>query len=194
MSSFCLKCGENTKSISPLVSKAIHGGTIILSKSAVCNTKKARFLRKKQETKVLLNNLGIRALSSKIPIFRDVLIFVQLRCRFLLAGDNFMPEMHLKQPHFTYRACGSVTKNKERILKFKKPGATKYIYRNDLDKACFPHDMAYGDSRDLAKRTAADKVLTNKAFNIGKDKKYYGYQRGLSSMVYKLFDKKTAGN
>ena len=72
MLSSCLKCGENTKSISPLVSKAINGGTIILSKCAVCNTKKARFI-KKQETKGLFSNLGIRTLLSKIPILRDLL-------------------------------------------------------------------------------------------------------------------------
>ena len=71
--------------------------------------------------------------------------------KFLLAGDKFMPEMHLKQPGFTYSACGPFTKNKERIQKFKKTGDTKYIYRNDIDKACFQHDMEYGDFEDLAK-------------------------------------------
>ena len=72
MLSYCLKCGENTKSISPLVSKTINGRTIILSKCAVCNNKKARFI-KKQEAKGLLSNLGIRTLLSKIAILRDVL-------------------------------------------------------------------------------------------------------------------------
>ena len=79
--------------------------------------------------------------------------------KFLLAGDKFMPKMHLKQPRFTYSACGPFTKNKERIQKFKETG----------------------DS---------DKVLRNKAFNIAKNLKYDGCQRGLASMVYKLFDKK----
>ena len=113
--------------------------------------------------------------------------------KFLLAGDKFMPEMHLKQPGFTYSACGPFTKNKEIIQKFKETGDTKYIYRNELNKACFQHDMAYGYFKDLTKRTAADKVLRDKAFNITKDPKYDGYQRGLASMVYKFFDKKTAG-
>ena len=54
--------------------------------------------------------------------------------------------------------------------------------------------MAYGDFKDLAKRTAADKVLRKKVFNIAKDLKYDGYQRGLASMVYKFFDKKTKGS
>ena len=100
-----------------------------------------------------------------------------------------MPEMHLKQPQFTYNACGPFTKNKERIQKFKETGDIKYIYRNELDKACFQHDMAYGDFKDLARRTASDKVLRDKAFNIAKNPKYDGYQRGLASMVYKFFDK-----
>ena len=87
-----------------------------------------------------------------------------------------MPEMHLKQPGFTYSACGSFTKNKERIQKFKETGDTSYIYKNELDKACFQHDMAYGDFKDLARRTASDKVLRDKAFNIAKNRKYDGYQ------------------
>ena len=107
---------------------------------------------------------------------------------FLLAGDKFMPEMHLKQPGFTYSACGPFTKNKERMQKFKQTGDSRYIYKNELDKACFHPDMAYGDFKDLTKRTAADKVLKNKAFNIAKDPKYDGYQRGLASMVYTFFD------
>ena len=113
--------------------------------------------------------------------------------KYLLAGDKFMPKMHLKQSRFTYSACGPFTKKIERIQEFKETGDTKYIYRNELDKDCFQYDMAYGDFNDLAKRTAADKVLRNKAFNIAKDPKYDGYQRGLASMVYKFFDKKTTG-
>ena len=73
--------------------------------------------------------------------------------KFLLAEDNFMPEMHLRQPGFTYGACGPFTKNKERIQKFKETGDSRYIYQNELDKACFQYDMAYGDFKDLARRT-----------------------------------------
>ena len=83
---------------------------------------------------------------------------------FLVAGDKFMPEMYLTQPGFTYRACEPFTKNKERIQKFKETGDTSYIYKNELDKACFQHDMAYGDFKDIARRTASDKVLRDKAF------------------------------
>ena len=103
--------------------------------------------------------------------------------KFLLTGDKFMPEMHLKQPRFIYSACGPFTKNKERIQKFKETGDTSFIYKNELDKACFQHDMAYGDFKDLARRTASDKVLRDKAFNIAKNSKYDGYQRRLASMV-----------
>ena len=95
--------------------------------------------------------------------------------KFLLAGDKFMPEVHLKQPGFSYSACGPFSKNNERIQKFKGTGDTKYIYRNELDKACFQHDMAYGDFKHLARRTDAGKVLRDKAFNIAKDPKYDGY-------------------
>ena len=70
-----------------------------------------------------------------------------------MTGDKFMPEMHLKQPGFTYSICGPFTKSKERIEKFMQTGNTDFIYRNELDKACFQHDMAYGKSKDLAKRT-----------------------------------------
>ena len=114
--------------------------------------------------------------------------------KFLLAGDKFMPEIHLRQPGFTYSACGPFTKNKEKIQKFKQTGDSRYIYRNELDKACLQHDMAHGDFKDLKKRTAADKVLRDKAFNIAKNPKYGGYQRGLASMVYKFFTKKTKCN
>ena len=103
---------------------------------------------------------------------------------FLLLGDKFMPEMHLRQPGFTYSACGPFTKNKERIEKFMKSGNTDFIYKNELDKACFQHDMAYGKSKDLVKRTQSDKVLRNKVFKIAGNPKYDGYQRQLASMVY----------
>ena len=82
----------------------------------------------------------------------------------LLAGDKFMPEMHLRQPVFTYSACGSFTKNKERIEKFMPTSNTDFIYKNELDKACFQHDMAYGKAKDLLRRTQSDKVLRDKAF------------------------------
>ena len=108
--------------------------------------------------------------------------------KLLLAGGKFMLEIHLRQPQFTYSACGPFTKPEQRIQKFRETGDTNYIYKNELDKACFVHDVEYSDSKDLTKRTVADKILKNKAFDIAKYPKYDGHQRGLASMVYKFFD------
>ena len=114
--------------------------------------------------------------------------------KFLLAGDKFMPEMHLRQPRFVYSACGPFTRHKERIKKLKQTGDARYIYRNELDKACFQDDSAYADHKDLINRTKSDKVLRDKAYVIASNPEYDGYQRGLASMVYKFFNKKsTAG-
>ena len=114
--------------------------------------------------------------------------------KLLLVGDKFMPQMHLKQHGFTYGACGPFTKNKERIETFMQTGNTNFIYRNELDKACFQHDMAYGKSKDLIKRTQSDKVLKDKAFKIANNPNYDDYQRGLASTVYNFFDKKSKGS
>ena len=111
--------------------------------------------------------------------------------KFLLAGDKSMAEMHLRQPRFVYSACGPFTRHKEIIKEFKRTGDTRYIYRNELDKACFQHDSVYADHKDLINRTEADKVLRDKAYDIASNPKYDGYQRGLASMVYKFFDKKS---
>ena len=88
----------------------------------------------------------------------------------------------------------SISKIKETIEKFIKTGNTDFIYKNDLDKAFFQHDMAYCKSKDLVRRTQSDKVLRDKAFKIASNPKYDGYQRGLASMVYKFFDKKSKGS
>ena len=88
-------------------------------------------------------------------------------------------------------ACGQ---NKERIQKFEETGDTSYICKNELDKACFQHDMAYGDFKGLKRRAFSDKILREKAFNIAKNPKYDGYQKGIASMFYKIFDKKSTGS
>ena len=105
-----------------------------------------------------------------------------------------MPEIHLKQPGFIYSACGPFTEHKERSEKFMQTGNTDFIHRNKLDKACFHYNMAYGDFKNLAKRTASDKILRDKACKIASNLKYDGCQRGLASMVYKIFDKKSSGS
>ena len=102
--------------------------------------------------------------------------------KFLLAGIKFMSEMYLRQlaalnkSGFTYSACGPFAKNKERVHKFKETEDSRYIYKNELDKACFQLDTAYRVFKDLLRRTASDKVLHDKAFNIAKNLKYGGYQ------------------
>ena len=103
--------------------------------------------------------------------------------KFLLVGDKFMREMHKMLIVLVVH-----------LLKIKKElqtGNTEFIYRNEFDKACFQHDMAYGKTKDLVKGTQSDKVLKDKAFRIASDPKYDGYQRGLSQMVHIVFDKKS---
>ena len=207
MLSYCLNGSE---SINPRVSKTTNGKTMILSKCAIFGSKKSKnkkFIKVKQ-AKALLSSLGIRTPLNKSPLLGDILFQLSatsanaiplyklndIISKFFLAGGKCMPEIDLRQPQFTYSACGPFTKPKQRTQKFKETGDAKYIYENELDKACFAHDAAYSDSKDLTKRTAAYKVLRNKAFNVAKDPKYDGYQRGLASMVYKFFDKKLKGS
>ena len=103
--------------------------------------------------------------------------------QFLLTGDKFMPELHLKQPGFTDSACGPFTKHCERIQKFRETGTLKHLYKNKLDKACFAHDPAYSDSKNLAQRTISDNNLKDRAYEIARNRGYDGYQKALSNMV-----------
>ena len=112
--------------------------------------------------------------------------------KFLLAGDTFMPEMHLRQPQFVYSACSPFTRHKERIKEFKRTDDTRLLYRNKLDKDCFKHDAAYAKYKDVENRLISDQKLKNSAYDIASNPKYDGYQRGLASMVYKFFDSKVA--
>ena len=188
MLTYCVKCRKTTENLHSKIFKTKNGRLIMKSKCPVCGIKKSRFL-KEQDAKGLLSNLGIKTLCFVLSVKMNEIVN-----KFLLVGDKFMPEIHLKQSGFTYSACGPFTKNKERIEKFMQTGNTDFIYRNELDKACFQHDMAYGKSKDLVKRTQSDKVLRDKAFKIASDPKYDGYQRGLASMVCKFFDKKSCGS
>ena len=99
--------------------------------------------------------------------------------------------MHLKQPRFTYSTCGPFTKHCELIQKFREIGNLKYIYKNQLDKACFALDAAYSDSKELARKTISDNILKDRAYEIAINSKYDGYQRRLASMVHIFFEKKT---
>ena len=110
--------------------------------------------------------------------------------KILMTGNKFIPKLHIRQPGFTYSACGPFTKHCERIQKFKQTGDLKYIFKNNLDKLCFVHDAAYINSKDLANRTVSDKVLEDRAYEISINTNYDGYQKGLVNMLYKFFDKK----
>ena len=112
--------------------------------------------------------------------------------KFLLAGDKFMQEMHLRQPQFVYNVFGPFTRHKERIKEFKRTGDTRLLYRNGLDKTCFKHDAAYSEYKDVENRLISDQKLRNSAYDIASNPKYDDYQRGLASMVYKFFDSKVA--
>ena len=102
--------------------------------------------------------------------------------KFSLAGDTFMPEMHLKQPGLLIVLVLHLLK-KRKNWNIYKNWKSNCIYINDLNKACFQHNMVYGRSKDLARRTESDKVLRDKAFEIASNPKYDGYQRRLASMV-----------
>ena len=86
------------------------------------------------------------------------------------------------------------SRNTKRIQNFTNTGKLDYIYKNDLDKACFQHDMTYNKYKDLEKKTQSDKVLKDKVFKIAANPRFDGYQRGLASMVYKFFNKKSKGS
>ena len=111
--------------------------------------------------------------------------------KFLLAGDKFMPELHLRQPEFTDSTCEPFTKHRERIKKFRETGNLKHLYINKLDKVCFAHDAVYSESNNLYKRIILDKILKNRAYEITRNCGYNKYQRALASMVYKFLNKKT---
>ena len=96
--------------------------------------------------------------------------------KFLLVGDKFMPEMHLRQPRFVYSACGPFTRHEERIKQFKRTRNINLLCRNTLDKACFEHYAAYAKYKDVENRLIADDKLKNSAY----------------SMVYKFFSSKVA--
>ena len=109
----------------------------------------------------------------------------------VLAGDKFMPEMHLR----IYIQClWTIYKKQRKNTKNKETGDSQYIFQNKLDKASFQDGKPYRYFKDLAERIPSDKMLRDKAFNIAKNPKYDRYQRGLASMVYKFFDKKTSGS
>ena len=114
---------------------------------------------------------------------------------FLLIGDKFMPEMHLWHPKVkNYYACCPFTRHQKRIDIFMKDERLSHILKNRLDAACFQHDSAYAKYKDRLNRKQSDIVLKNKALKFATDPRVNGYQRGLASMVYKFFHKRTKGS
>ena len=114
--------------------------------------------------------------------------------KFLLTGIKFMPEMHLRQPGFRYSACGPFTKKKKeaRIQKFKEIKDLRYIYQDELNKACFQHSMTFGAFKDLPRRTASDKVLHDQSFAIASNPQHDRYCGGLASIIHNFFQKKSS--
>ena len=150
---------------------------MLLSNCAVCGKK---------------NRLRSKIKNSKILITFEMISLKWIKpLTILLTGDKFIPQFLLKYPEFTYSACGKFTKHRERIQKFRETDTLKHLYRNELDKACFAHDAAYSDSKDLAKRTISDTILKDRAYETGKSCKHDHLQKALASMAYKFFDKKT---
>ena len=139
----------------------------MLSRCSICNNKNSTFI---SQGSALFDNLVFNTTQNRM---KDAL-WNAFKCfymnnvinKFLLAGDKFMPKMHLRQPQFVYSACGPFTRHRERIKKFKQTEDTRYIYRNELDEVCFQHDSAYADHKDLINRTKSDKVLRDKAYDI----------------------------
>ena len=108
-----------------------------------------------------------------------------------MTGIKFTLQLHLKEAGFIYSACGPFPKQREKNQNFRETGNLTHLYKNELDKACFPHDVAYSDTKDLGKRTIPDKILKDRAYEIARNRNYHGYQRALTSMVYKSFWEKT---
>ena len=142
MKTYCVKCRKDTENIDPKMVRTKNNRLIMQSKCPVCRIKKSRFV-KEQEAKGLLNNLGIKTLLNKIPLLNVLSVKMnEIVNKFFLARDKFMPEMHLKQPGLTYSACGPFTKT-ERIKKVMQTGNTNFIYKNELHKTCFQHDIFF---------------------------------------------------
>ena len=148
---YCLSCKKDTKNIDPKVIKTKNNKRVIISRCSICNNKKSIFILQGSGLfdSLALNTAQNRMKNALWNAFNKIINMNNVISKFLLAGDKFLPEMHSRQPQFVYSACGPFTRHKERIKKFKRTCDTRYIYRNELDKACFQHDSAYADHKDL---------------------------------------------
>ena len=156
------------------VAKTKKGKPMLFSKCAMCSSKTSRFI-KKQEASGLLSSLGIRTPLIQVTVLGSILLLSykmnKIIHTFLLAGDKFMPQMHLRQPWFTYGAYWHLLNTMNEYKKNQRNRNSRYIYQSELDKTCFQHNMAYS-FKDLAWRTACDTVLRDNTFNIAKNPKY----------------------
>ena len=151
MKTYSVKCRKNTENSNSKIFRTKNGKLIMQSKCAECGIKKSRFVKKTRSKRITkqLRNQNTDEWNSIIKCFvLSCMKMNEIVNKFLQVGNKFMPEMHLKQPGFTCSACGPFTRNKERTDKFMQTGNTDFIYRNELDKACFQHDMATGKSKD----------------------------------------------
>ena len=130
METYRVSCKKKTANKNSSVRKTKQNRLMILSNCAVCGKKKSTFLKNKELDNISNNQFKMNTIVNK----------------FLLTGDKFMPELHLKQLGFTYSACEPFTKHREGIQKYKETGKLKRLYRNELDKVYFAHDTAYSDS------------------------------------------------
>ena len=142
---------------------------MLLSKFAVCNIKKFKFI-KEPKASGLLSSLRIKTSLDKIFSWSYVVLKVQNESnnKQVFISRRQIHAWKAPKPGFAFFVCGSFIKTKKRILEFSDTGGSRFIYQSELDKACFQCDMAYGDFKYLP-RTASDKVLHNKAFNITKN-------------------------
>ena len=146
---YCLSGKKDTRNIDPKVVKTKNNKRMIIARCSICNNKKSTFI---SQGSGLLDSLGLNTPQNRMLLDNKIIKMNNIINTFLLAGDKFMPEMHLRQPQFILGACGPFTRHRERVKKFKQTGDTRYIYRNDLDKACFQHDSTYADNKDLINR------------------------------------------
>ena len=184
---YSLKCRKNTESKNPNAATTKNRRIMLLSKFALRDSKKSKFI-KEQEARGLLSKLA----GIKVPILCDLSTanMNAIVNTFLLTGDKFVAEMHLRQSWFTSSASERFNKNKEIIKNSKETEDWRYIYQNELDKACFQRNMTYGGFEDLNGKTAADKVLCDKAFKTAENPQYNGYPRRVASMVYTFLIKR----
>ena len=160
METYCTSCKKYTVKENSSVRKTKQN-RLFLSNCAICGKKKSTFFKNKEFHN--FNNISDDSFKMNKTINR-----------FLWTGDRFMAKLHLKQPEFTYSACGPFTKQCKRTRKLRESGKLKHLYRNNFDKGCFAHDPAHSDGKDLAKRTVSDNIMKDRAFEIARNHNYDG--------------------